>query len=151
MIFSKSFGYAVRGVLYIVWMQNTKQYVQAEEIAEKLCVPRHFVSKILKKLVKAGVLSSSKGKTGGFTVNEATTGFILLRLFEITDGLDTFHKCSLRLQECHAAHPCPLHQQMNDIKQSLKMTLSVTSIGDLIKENNDDFIKSIATDPTLIF
>jgi Rrf2 family transcriptional regulator, iron-sulfur cluster assembly transcription factor len=60
MIFSKSFGYAVRGVLYIVLMQAMKQYVQAKEIAEKLCIPRHFVSKILKKLVKACVLGSSK-------------------------------------------------------------------------------------------
>ncbi|RYF86429.1 MAG: transcriptional regulator, partial [Chitinophagaceae bacterium] len=51
MFFSKSFGYAVRGVLYIAFMQDAKQYVQAEEIAAQLLVPRHFVSKILKKLV----------------------------------------------------------------------------------------------------
>lgn len=145
MIFSKSFGYAVRGVLYIVLMQDTKRYVQAEEIAEKLCVPRHFVSKILKKLVKAGVLSSSKGKTGGFTVNEATRDFLLLRLFEITDGMDTFSKCSLRLQECNSVNPCPLHSQMERVKKDLQTVLSDTSIGDLLKDDKDNFIKSIAT------
>ena len=145
MIFSKSFGYAVRGVLYIVLMQDTKKYVQAEEIAVQLGVPRHFVSKILKKLVKAGVLSSSKGKTGGFTVNEETAGFVLLRLFEITDGLNTFSLCSLRLQECNAATPCPLHTPMDNIKQQLRNTLAATTISDLLNTDKEDFIKSIAT------
>ena len=42
MIFSKSFGYAVRGVLYIALMQDEKRYVQVEEIASTLSVPRHF-------------------------------------------------------------------------------------------------------------
>jgi Rrf2 family transcriptional regulator, iron-sulfur cluster assembly transcription factor len=145
MFFSKSFGYAVRGVLYIVFMQDTKQYVQAEEIAQKLVVPRHFVSKILKKLVKSGVLSSSKGKAGGFTVNERTREFLLVQLFELTDGMDTFNKCSLRLQDCNELNPCPLHLQLNNIKQDLRRTLSVTTIGDLIKEDKEKFINSIAT------
>ena len=107
MIFSKSFGYAVRGVLYIALMQDTKQYVQAEEIGGTLDIPRYFTGKILKMLVKAGVLGSSKGKMGGFTVNEETNRFVLLRLFEITDGFDTLTKCSARMQECNAGNPCP--------------------------------------------
>ena len=145
MFFSKSFGYAVRGVLYIMLMQDAKQYVQAEEIAETLQLPRHFVSKILKKLVKTGVLNSSKGKTGGFTVNDDTKGFLLLRLFEITDSMDTFDKCSLRLQNCDEANPCPMHQQMVRVKQELRQALSTTTVGDLLKDDKQDLIKSIAT------
>ncbi|HUC83247.1 MAG TPA: Rrf2 family transcriptional regulator [Flavisolibacter sp.] len=147
MIFSKSFGYAVRSVLYIVLMQEKKRYVQAEEIAETLVVPRHFVSKILKKLVKAGVLHSSKGKTGGFASNEKTSGFLLFQLYEITDGNDTLKKCALRLQDCHAANPCPLHVQMDEIKQKLKTILSVTTIGNLVNYDKDDFVRSLATLP----
>jgi Rrf2 family protein len=149
MIFSKSFGYAVRGVLYIVLMQDTKKYVQAEEIAETLCVPRHFMSKILKKLVKAGVLSSSKGKTGGFAENEMTRNFRLLHLYEITDSMDTFHKCSLRLQACHEDNPCPMHSKMVLVKKELEQALSATTIGDMVKDDKDGFIKSIATIPAI--
>lgn len=149
MLFSKSFGYAVRGVLYIVLVQDSKKYVQAEEIAAKLCAPRHFISKILKKLVKAGVICSSKGKTGGFTVNDATKTFLLLQLFEITDGMDTFNKCSLRLQECNADHPCPMHDQIARIKQQLEQVLSANTINDLLNENKDEIIKSIAAIPVV--
>ena len=145
MIFSKSFGYAVRSVLYIVSMRDTKSYIQAEEIAATLCIPRHFVSKILKKLVKADVLSSSKGKAGGFRMNETTNLYPLLKLYEIIDGMDTFDTCSLRLQACSADNPCPLHYQMEKVKMELKGTLAGLTIGDLLTDDKGAFIRSIAT------
>lgn len=145
MLFSKSFGYAVRGVLYIALMQDTKQFVQAEEIAQRLAVPRHFMSKILKRLVKAGVLSSSKGKTGGFTVNDTTHQLSLSFLAELTEGAGQFHACVLRLQTCNDNRPCPVHQQMEGIRLRLHELLSTTSIGDLLRGDKEDFIKSIAT------
>ena len=145
MMFSKSFGYAVRGVLYIALVQDTKPYIQAEEIAAKLNVPRHFISKILKKLVKAGVLSSSKGKTGGFSTNDETKKNLLIRLYEITDGLASFNTCSLRLSECDSLNPCPMHHQIESIKHQLVNMLSSTSIADLLQDDKEAFIKSIAT------
>ena len=145
MVFSKSFGYAVRGVLYVALMQDTRHFVQAEEIAERLAMPRHFVGKILKKLVKAGVLSSSKGKTGGFAANNETKSMALIKLFEITEGLTSFEHCALRLQQCDGAHPCPIHNQMAIMRNKIKDMLSTTTIDDLLRENKEDFINSIAT------
>ncbi|GAA4734317.1 RrF2 family transcriptional regulator [Flavisolibacter ginsenosidimutans] len=145
MLFSKSFGYAVRGVLYITLMQDSKQFVQAEEIAVQLSAPRYFMSKILKNLVKAGVLASSKGKTGGFTVNEKTRSLSLSFLAEITDGTDMFNKCVLRLQDCDVNNPCPVHEQMHGLRQRLQALLSSASINDLLHGDKEHFIKSIAT------
>lgn len=145
MIFSKSFGYAVRGVLYIALMQDQKPCVHAEEVATKLAVPRHFISKILKKLAKAGVLSSLKGKTGGFRSNSNTTGTLLLNLYELTDGKETFHNCSLRLQACNTENPCPMHHQMDGVKKQLLEVLTSTTIGDLLTGDKEEFVKSITT------
>src|SRR6516164_3759971 len=72
MIFSKSFGYAVRGVLYVTFKQNNGRFVQVEEIASSLAVPKHFMGKILKRLVKEQILTSAKGPNGGFRVNATT-------------------------------------------------------------------------------
>ncbi|HEV7333009.1 MAG TPA: Rrf2 family transcriptional regulator [Flavisolibacter sp.] len=145
MIFSKSFGYAVRGVLYIAMVDDTRPFVQAEEIAEKLAVPRHFMGKILKKLAKAGVLSSSKGKTGGFALTPETESIQLIEIFNLTDGPDTFQNCSLRMQACHHSNPCPLHGQMEVVKEQLRHLLSNTTIGDLLKGDKADFLESITT------
>lgn len=145
MIFSKSFGYAVRGVLYIALMQDEKHYVQVEEIAEKLAVPRHFMGKILKKLAKEKVLISIKGPSGGFTLNEQTLQMPLIDLVMITDGPQLFNTCVMRVKECNPANPCPMHVHMEQVRSNLKSILSETVTGDLLDTNKLEFIRSIST------
>ena len=84
MVFSKSFGYALRGILYVAMVNEDKTRVQLEEIAGKLAVPRYFLGKVMKKIVKGGVLNSLKGPYGGFYVNNKTMNIPLLKLIEIT-------------------------------------------------------------------
>jgi Rrf2 family iron-sulfur cluster assembly transcriptional regulator len=145
MIFSKSFGYALRGVLYIAIMQDEKRYVQVEEIASSLAVPRHFMGKILKKLAKEKVLLSIKGPSGGFTLNEHTLKMPLMDLIVIIEGSQIFKSCALRVKECNAANPCPMHFQMEGVKNRLRSILSDTTIGDLLEKDKEEFIRSIST------
>jgi Rrf2 family protein len=145
MVFSKSFGYAIRGVLYIAIMQGEKRFVQAEEISQELTVPRHFMSKILKSLVKDRIIASVKGPMGGFTVSENTFHTPLMTIFKKTEGLETFKTCVLCLTECNSEHPCPLHTSIEDIRRRLNFVLVNTTIGHLLKEDKADFIKSIST------
>ena len=145
MTYSKSFGYAVRGLLYIAIMQNEKRYVQVEEIAAQLAIPRHFMGKILKNLAKKKMVLSVKGPAGGFTINDHTLSLPLLSLINITDGLALFDTCVLRLKECNPLNPCLMHNQMEAVNEKLKTILSTTTIGDLIKEDKKDFIRSIST------
>ena len=145
MVFSKSFGYAVRGMLYVAMLQNEKRFVQVEEIASKLNVPRHFMGKIMKKLVKERLLASSKGPSGGFALNETSLITPLVRIADITEGPDFFRTCVLMMKECNSTNPCPLHFQMEVIKNRMKAVLSGTSITDLLEDSRADLIKSITT------
>ena len=145
MIFSKSFGYAIRSVLYVAIMRDEKRYVQVEEVAAKLAVPRHFMGKIMKKLAKEKILVSTKGPSGGFILNEQTLQMPLMHLIEIIDGVEIFDNCALRAKECNPLNPCPMHFQLEPLKNNLKSILSDTSIGDLLEENKPEFIRSIST------
>lgn len=147
MIFSKSFGYALRGILYIALVQEDEgRKVQVDEIAEQLGVPRHFMGKILKGLVKDGLLQSVKGPYGGFALASGTLNTSLFALIELTDGLNTFKNCVLHLRVCNAVNPCPLHFQMEKIKRNLHEVLLGTVVADLLKKDKEQFIKSIATE-----
>jgi Rrf2 family transcriptional regulator, iron-sulfur cluster assembly transcription factor len=136
MIFSKSFGYAVRGILYIASRQQEKQYVQVEEISARLEAPRHFMGKILKRLAKEGILSSVKGPSGGFTTNETTLSVPLARLLDITNDSAALSHCVLRLKECNGENPCAMHYKVESVKQELKDILANNSIGSLLAEEN---------------
>jgi len=145
MLFSKSFGYALRGVLYIALNRNEKPRIQVDEIARELDVPKHFLSKVMKRMVQKGLLNSTKGPYGGISVNEKTLSTPLLDVVIITDSVAQFANCVLRLRECNLSHPCPLHDKMEVYKKELHLILTKTTIGDLLQENQHDYIKSIAT------
>jgi len=144
MIFSKSFGYALRGILYVAMMSDENRKIRIDEMANRLAVPRHFLGKIMNKVVKKGILNSTKGPNGGFSLNGSTLGTPLLTLIELTDGLAQFEGCVLRLRKCNEEHPCPLHHQTIAYKNNLVKTFSETTIGGLLNEDKPHFIQSIA-------
>ena len=144
MIFSKSFGYALRGVLYVSMMSDENRKIRIDEMASRLSVPRHFLGKIMNKVVKTGILNSIKGPNGGFSLNAKTLDTSLLTLIEAMDGLEQFDSCVLRLRKCNSEYPCPLHYQMESYKKDSLKLFSDTTIGSLLKQDKPDFIKSIA-------
>lgn len=145
MIFSKTFGYALRGILYIALLRNEKPRVQLDEIADQLSVSRHFLGNVLKGLVNEGVLDSMKGPFGGFSVNQSTMEYTLYDLKKITGEVEDFNSCVLRFKKCNALNPCPLHDQLESLRNEWKHLLESTTIGDLLEKDHPDFLKSIST------
>lgn len=144
MILSKSFGYALRGILYIAKMQDEQRKVQIEEIASNLSVPKHFLGKIMQQSVKAGLLRSTKGPYGGFSLAATTLITPLIKLVEVTDGMEQFSVCVLKLKSCDGTNPCPLHHEMEEVKNKFLTTFKNITIGELVKDNKNEFIKSLS-------
>lgn len=144
MFLSKSFGYALRGILYIATMKDEERKVQIDEIAAQLSVPKHFLGKIMQQVAKAGLLKSTKGPYGGFSLAEDTLSCPLTKLVDVTDGMDQFNYCVLKLKYCNGANPCPLHYEMDKVKTTFLDVFSKNTIGDLMEENKINFIKSLA-------
>lgn len=145
MVFSKTFGYALRGILYVAMLRNEKPRVQLDEIAEQLSVSRHFLGNVLKGLVNEGVIDSMKGPFGGFCANERTLKLTLLDLRKITGEVENFNSCVLRFKECNALTQCPLHNQVESLRGKWRQLLESTTIGELLKKDHPDFLKSIST------
>ena len=88
MILSKSFGYALRGILYVALMKDEQRNVRLDEIARALSVPRHFLGKIMMAVVKAGILKSARGQGGGFYIHESTLQTPLIKvMMNVSAGL----------------------------------------------------------------
>jgi Rrf2 family protein len=143
-LLSKSFGYALRGILYVALAHDENRKVQIEEIATKLSVPKHFLGKIMQQMVKAGLLKSTKGPSGGFSLTEITLSTSLTVLLEITNDIDQFRFCVLKLKACNSSKPCPLHAEMEDVKNKMLDIFQKTTINDLLSPNKSSFIKSIS-------
>ena len=144
MFLSKSFGYALRGILYIAVMQDEHRKVQIEEIATKLAVPKHFLGKIMQQIVKAGLLKSTKGPYGGFSLAAETMKTPVIRLVEITDGMEQFSMCVLNFKFCNGLNPCPLHHEMEEVKKNYLNVFSKNTFEDLLNDSKSDILKSLA-------
>lgn len=143
MLMSKSFGYALRGVLYVALQSKKGSHIQLAEMATRLHVPRYFMAKIMKKIVKQGILQSAKGPGGGFALTPTTGKTKLIELLEITDGNELFTGCVLHFRKCNSKNPCPLHFPMYEWRNGIMQKLSETTVADLLDKKKPDVIKSI--------
>ena len=60
--------------------------LQWREVADALGVPADYLLKILQQLVRAGVLSSTRGPAGGFRLQRPPAKITLLTIVEAIDG-----------------------------------------------------------------
>ena len=143
MLLSKSFGYALRCILFIASVKDEERLVQIDEIASRLNVPKHFLGKIMQQLVKKDLLRSIKGPFGGFALSANTLNTPLINLLEIIEGKDMFQGCAIRLGSCDERSPCPLHNEISRIRVEMQVLFSRILIGDLLKFDKNELIRSI--------
>ncbi|MBK6829128.1 MAG: hypothetical protein IPG86_20755 [Chitinophagaceae bacterium] len=68
----------------------------------------------------------------------------MFKIVTITNDANQFDSCLLWLKKCNAQKPCPLHNQAQALRHQWLDLLCNTSISDLIKGQQPDFIRSIA-------
>lgn len=91
---------------------------RAADIADAAHIPRHYVAKLLRRLVVADLLVSRRGKGGGFALSRpaAEIRFIdVMRALDFDVGDD---HCAFGDGRCRAAEPCVLHNAWDSLKKS---------------------------------
>lgn len=131
MLFSKSFGYAIRAILYLSAQERDRGPVQLDEIASGLKVPRYFLAKVMNRLVKEGIINSVKGHHGGFFINESTRTVPLAELLVILGERYSMENCLLHLGKCNAENPCAIHDRVAPLRAEWHQLLKTMTIGDL--------------------
>ena len=95
----------------------------AQEIADALKVPKHFLGKILQTLSRHDLISSAKGPGGGFYLSEENRQITIDQIIYCLDGPGIFTSCILGLPKCSSDNPCPLHIQAFAFRDGLKYQL----------------------------
>lgn len=130
-MFSKSCKYAIRAVLYLAVNSNDEHKLGVKELSEELDVPKHFLAKLLQQLSRHGLISSTKGPSGGFYLTEEDRKRPLRLVVESIDGPDVFNSCILGLPVCSSENPCPLHTTAYAYRQGLLELLDEQNIAEL--------------------
>ena len=146
MIQSTATKYAIRAVCHLAHLEPGTR-AQAREISEALSIPQAFLSKILQDLTKKGVLSSTKGPTGGFELNCSPTETTLFTLVQAVEGPRPEGECLLGLSLCADETKCPIHDTWKEICNSFRESMIGISLMDVVEADQE---KRQALEATLV-
>src|SRR4051794_6478055 len=78
-------SYALHAVVYMA-RQKKDDPIASHHIAHACGIPERFLLKVLKPLVSAQVLRSTKGPHGGYRLARGPSEISMLEVLEVTDG-----------------------------------------------------------------
>lgn len=141
-MFSKACEYGIRAVLFIAKESQDDKRPNIAEISRAVDSPVPFTAKICQQLARAGIILSKKGPNGGFYLKK-DSDIKLIDIVKVIDGDAIFSGCCLGLAECSSLHPCPVHDQFEDIRGGLKKMCENTTVVGLALDLNkgETFLK----------
>lgn len=113
--------YAIRCVLYL--SRNGGKVASVAEIAESMYVPRNFLAKILQRLVKAGIVKSTRGPKGGFQLARDASEISLLDVLEAVQGPAAVNVCAIDSGKCDLSSTCSVHPVWVSIREMIEEEL----------------------------
>lgn len=129
MLYSTACEYAISALTYLAVLSKDKVLVR--EIAEAEELPHPFLSKIFGDLVRAGILSSTKGKRGGYALVRPPEEVSMYDIREAIDGVEDLELCSAGKGECFSNKLCPPNKEMQSLCIQIKGFLQNTTLADL--------------------
>jgi Rrf2 family iron-sulfur cluster assembly transcriptional regulator len=130
MIYSNACSYAIRAMTRLA-MLRPDGYVLLDELCEGTDLPRHFVAKIFQDLVRKGLLTSAKGRGGGFALASPAKQTTLYDIVSMVDGVESLDACVVGMVKCSDDQPCPQHDQWKPIRAELKKFLLSTTLDNM--------------------
>jgi Rrf2 family protein len=132
MIYSRSAEYAIRAFVHLAQVPEGR-FAMVKNIAEEEDIPAHFLAKILQQLARKGLLRSSKGPTGGFSLRVDPAEISLMDIVDALDGMAPYQQCASGLAECSDEMPCSMHDSWVALRSRIMDYLGKNTIADLVK------------------
>ncbi len=132
----KTTEYAIRALVYIYIQNMEGERPGFKEIAKMIDSPEQFTGKVLQNLARAELVSSMKGRGGGFFFNEPTNLITLFKVIEAIEGREYFSKCGFGLKHCDVDNPCPLHDDYAHVRNSFFKMVNERTIQSLANKIN---------------
>lgn len=104
----------------------------AVEIAEATGIALPTVSKILKILLKAGVLVSTRGAKGGYALAREPSRITVATVISALEGPIALTECTASHKGCEQASGCRIQGNWHLINQKIGQALESVTLADMI-------------------
>ncbi|MCK6477923.1 MAG: Rrf2 family transcriptional regulator [Phycisphaerales bacterium] len=128
-MFSRTVEYGLRAMVCLA--SSAPEQLTAEEIADRARLRRGYVSKIMRNLVRAGLVQSQRGPKGGFVLARDPDSIAILDIVNAVDAVVRIDKCPMG----NPAHLrlCSLHKRLDDAIADIEQILRTTRLTDVLE------------------
>lgn len=111
--------------------QQPERVLTAAEVAERTRVGLPTVSKLLKKLQRAGLVSSQRGSHGGYQLALPATEITAARILDALEGPLALTECSSEHSSCGIADRCGVGHAWQRVNAAIRRALSDITLAQL--------------------
>lgn len=122
MRYSNATNYALHTMVYLM-LQPRGSLVGVQELAEMQHLSPTYLSKILTKLTKAGLVESTPGAKGGYKISRTKLEISFLDVINAIEGDTSLFDCSIHHEGCLIENT--MRQAEENMKAELKSKLLI--------------------------
>ena len=108
---SQTSEYALRAIVFLGNEGGVPR--TTAEISAATKAPSSYLSKVMKRLCREGIVGSRRGLHGGFTLAKAPAELAVLDVINAVDPIQRIHECPLG-NEAHGKDLCTLHRTIDE-------------------------------------
>ena len=140
---SKKADYALIAMKHLT-LKGGAPSTSAREIAEQYDIPIELLAKVLQRLVRTGLLASTQGTRGGYTLSRAPKSISVADVIQAIDGPLTVTACSTEKHDCEQYSKCSVRDPLWQIRERIVAALGTVTLSELSTDQD------VATAPVAV-
>jgi Rrf2 family protein len=128
---SKKADYALIAMKHLARKSKGAASTSAREIAEEYGIPIELMAKVLQRLVRTGLLLSTQGTRGGYTLHRPPAAITVGDVIQAIDGPFTVTACSTENHACGQYDKCSVRDPLWQLRERLVATLGTVTVAEL--------------------
>jgi Rrf2 family protein len=131
---SKKADYALMAMKDLARRGGGSSSTSAREIAERYDIPIELMAKVLQRLVRTGLLVSTQGTRGGYTLSRPAASISVADVIQAIDGPFTVTACSMENNDCEQFSKCSIRDPLWQLKERIVATLGTVTIAEMAED-----------------
>lgn len=128
---SKGFDYAIRSLVYLAVLPRGTS-AELRSISESQVVPVSYLAKVMRNLVRGGLVSSTLGRDGGYALRKLPSEITLMQVYEIMEGEMKLVECMEDESSCVFFGGCTQAPVWKRLRETVERIFIETTLQDLL-------------------
>jgi Rrf2 family nitric oxide-sensitive transcriptional repressor len=132
-VLSQTVEYALRAVVHLAYIAPSS--TTTADLAAVTQTPPAYLAKVLQALVKADIVASHRGASGGVSLARAVDDLTILDIVNATDPIQRIKTCPLDLAS-HGLKLCPLHRRLDAALAQVENAFRNTTLAEVLGDRS---------------